>query len=242
MCGTRGDGLFEGVNGLAVRGAHGHEHQSFECQAQCMGVETRAIAADCSGAFEGAQSAVAGGDAEPDPRYRTVLPAVGGLTGHMAATAVVAAGVAAVLARSPLTMAALTAAGAVYLVLLGVSTLAHSAVPQPGAEPADESWVRQAAKGAGISGLNPKVFLLYLALLPQFTRSDRRLVAGRAGRVARAGPRGQLCPCLHRREHRCTVGASGASHGGPSGDPLLRCCDGPGRCAVSGRATGRVEA
>lgn len=32
----------------------------------------------------------------------------------------------------------------------------------------DESWVRQAAKGAGISGLNPKVFLLFLALLPQF--------------------------------------------------------------------------
>lgn len=29
--------------------------------------------------------------------------------------------------------------------------------------------MRQAAKGAGISGLNPKVFLLFLALLPQFT-------------------------------------------------------------------------
>jgi threonine/homoserine/homoserine lactone efflux protein len=32
-----------------------------------------------------------------------------------------------------------------------------------------ESWVRQAAKGVGISGLNPKVLLLFLALLPQFT-------------------------------------------------------------------------
>jgi threonine/homoserine/homoserine lactone efflux protein len=101
-------------------------------------------------------------------RHRTVLPAVGGLlTGHLAA--VVAAGVAAVLARPPLVMATLTAAGAAYLVWLGVSTLAHPSVPQAGAEPADESWVRQAAKGAGISGLNPKVFLLFLALLPQFT-------------------------------------------------------------------------
>jgi threonine/homoserine/homoserine lactone efflux protein len=31
------------------------------------------------------------------------------------------------------------------------------------------NWARQALKGAGISGLNPKVFLLFLALLPQFT-------------------------------------------------------------------------
>ena len=30
----------------------------------------------------------------------------------------------------------------------------------------------QAAKGLGISGLNPKVFLLFLALLPQFTDPD----------------------------------------------------------------------
>jgi threonine/homoserine/homoserine lactone efflux protein len=103
-------------------------------------------------------------------RHSTVLPAVGGLlTGHLAATAVVAAGVAAVLARSPLVMTTLTAAGAAYLVWLGVSTLAHRSVPQAGAEPTNESWVRQAAKGAGISGLNPKVFLLFVALLPQFT-------------------------------------------------------------------------
>jgi len=103
-------------------------------------------------------------------RYSTVLPAVGGLlTGHLAATAVVAAGAAAVLARSALAMTMLTAAGAAYLVWLGVSTLAHPSAPEAGAEPAHESWVRQAAKGAGISGLNPKVFLLFLALLPQFT-------------------------------------------------------------------------
>jgi threonine/homoserine/homoserine lactone efflux protein len=31
----------------------------------------------------------------------------------------------------------------------------------------DSAW-RQAVKGFGISGLNPKVFLLFLALLPQF--------------------------------------------------------------------------
>ena len=106
-------------------------------------------------------------------RHRVVLPAVGGLlVGHLAATAVVAAGVGALVARSPLVLTVLTAVGALYLVLLGIGMLAHPAAPQtPAQEPAG-SWLRQAAKGAGISGLNPKVFLLFLALLPQFTDPD----------------------------------------------------------------------
>jgi threonine/homoserine/homoserine lactone efflux protein len=106
-------------------------------------------------------------------RHRTVLPAVGGLlAGHLVATAVVAAGVAALVARSPLVMTTLTAAGAVYLVWLGIGTLARPSAPQAGAAQTADSWVRQAVKGAGISGLNPKVFLLFLALLPQFTAPD----------------------------------------------------------------------
>ncbi|MEU7860577.1 LysE family translocator [Nonomuraea sp. NPDC049141] len=106
-------------------------------------------------------------------RHRTVLPAVGGLlAGHLAATALVAAGVAALVARSPLVMTALTVAGAAYLVWLGIGMLARPAAPQAGAEQAATSWARQMVKGAGISGLNPKVFLLFLALLPQFTDPD----------------------------------------------------------------------
>lgn len=104
-------------------------------------------------------------------RHRTVLPAVGGLlAGHLLATAVVAAGVAALVARSPLVLTVLTVAGAGYLVWLGVGTLAHPSTPH--ADPAagsDTSWARQAVRGLGISGLNPKVLLLFLALLPQFT-------------------------------------------------------------------------
>jgi threonine/homoserine/homoserine lactone efflux protein len=86
--------------------------------------------------------------------------------------AVVAAGVAALVARSPLVMTALTAAGAVYLVWLGIGTLAHPSTPHAATGQAPGSWARQAAKGDGISGLNPKVFLLFLALLPQFTKPD----------------------------------------------------------------------
>ncbi|MFD7041161.1 LysE family translocator [Rhodococcus jostii] len=109
-------------------------------------------------------------------RHRTVVPAVGGLlTGHLAMTAVVAAGVAALVARSPLVLTALTAVGAAYLVWLGIAMFVKpSSPPQTGAEQTPESWVRQAVKGLGISGLNPKVFLLFLALLPQFTDPGAR--------------------------------------------------------------------
>ena len=104
-------------------------------------------------------------------RHQTVLPAVGGLlAGHLLATVVVAAGVAALVARSPLALTVLTVTGAAYLVWLGAGALAHPSAPHadPTQEP-DPSWARQAIKGLGISGLNPKVFLLFLALLPQFT-------------------------------------------------------------------------
>ena len=101
-------------------------------------------------------------------RNRTVLPAVGGLLiGHLIATAAVAAGVAVLVARSPLVLTTLTLAGAAYLIWLGLGKR-HPGLPDVAADAGTESWVRQAAKGAGISGLNPKVFLLFLALLPQF--------------------------------------------------------------------------
>ena len=102
-------------------------------------------------------------------RHRRVAPAVGGLlSGHLLATVVVAAGVAALLAGSPTVLAALTLAGSGYLVWLGIGMLHHpSNVRADPQEPAGSAW-RQAVKGLGISGLNPKVFLLFLALLPQF--------------------------------------------------------------------------
>ena len=105
-------------------------------------------------------------------RHRTIAPAVGGLlAGHLAATVVVAAGVAAILARSPRVLTALTVAGAAYLVWLGVGMLrTPDAVIAASAEDGGGSGWHQAAVGLGISGLNPKVFLLFLALLPQFVR------------------------------------------------------------------------
>jgi threonine/homoserine/homoserine lactone efflux protein len=86
----------------------------------------------------------------------------------------------------------LTAVGALYLVWLGIGSLARPAAPRAQTEEPARSRLRQAAKGAGISGLNPKVFLLFLALLPQFTDPDAGLADRRADRGAGASPRGQL--------------------------------------------------
>ena len=66
--------------------------------------------------------------------------------------------------------------------------------------------VRQAATGLGISGLNPKVLLLFLALLPQLTDPEAPVAARGADHGTRTGARGQLCPRLH-----------GGGAGGPAG-------------------------
>ena len=102
-------------------------------------------------------------------RDRSVLPAVAGLlAGYAVLTAVVAAGVATVIARSPLVLTVLTAFGAVYLLWLGVTTVTRPPAPTVATDRAERSWLRRAAKGAGVSGLNPKALLLFLAFLPQF--------------------------------------------------------------------------
>jgi threonine/homoserine/homoserine lactone efflux protein len=102
-------------------------------------------------------------------QHRTIVPAVAGLlVGYLVLTAVVAGGVATLVAGAPLVLTALTAVGAVYLIWLGATTLARPSAPQAGQEADAGSWQGRLAKGAGISGLNPKALLLFVALLPQF--------------------------------------------------------------------------
>ena len=102
-------------------------------------------------------------------RHRVLPAVVGLLLGHLAATLVVAAGVAALVASVPVAMSALTVAGAGYLLWLGFGMLMNPAVPSAGDEQAAGSWSSWSFKGFCVSGLNPKVILLFLALLPQFT-------------------------------------------------------------------------
>ncbi|NIF23954.1 LysE family translocator [Candidatus Pantoea multigeneris] len=102
-------------------------------------------------------------------RGRRVVPAVAGmLSGHLVATLIVAAGVGSVIKGVPGVMTFLTVAGAGYLFWLGLGVLRHPSSTALQNEDAG-SRMKWALKGFCISGLNPKVFLLFLALSPQFT-------------------------------------------------------------------------
>ena len=119
-------------------------------------------------------------------RGRSVLPAVGGLVlGYAGITIVVAAGVGAIVGRSPALLGGLTAVGGCYLIWHGASTFARplastgtgSAASGPAASgsaaaaipPPAETGRAVLARGLGVSALNPKGLLIFLALLPQFT-------------------------------------------------------------------------
>lgn len=101
-------------------------------------------------------------------RAKAVAAVLGLVCGCMLAAMVVAAGIGAVVARHPAVLQGMTYAGAGYLLWLGIRLLrrpaagihAESAQPRP-----TWSWL---SKGACVSGLNPKLLLLFLALLPQF--------------------------------------------------------------------------
>jgi threonine/homoserine/homoserine lactone efflux protein len=107
-------------------------------------------------------------------RGRTAVPAVGGLVlGYGAVTVVVAAGVGAIVARSSALLSGLIFAGGLYLVWLGARTVARPKAPDAlagrGADAPAGTARGTLAKGIGVSALNPKGLLVFVALLPQFT-------------------------------------------------------------------------
>jgi len=102
-------------------------------------------------------------------RGRSVVPAVGGLVlGYTALTLVVAAGVGAVVAGSPAILTGLTIVGGAYLMGHGAMTFWHPATPSTDTDTGSRSPWNTLWSGVGVSGLNPKGLLIFLALLPQF--------------------------------------------------------------------------
>lgn len=103
-------------------------------------------------------------------RGKVVLPAVSGmLMGHFLATIIVALGIGAILAKNPMIMLSITMFGAAYLLWLGIGLVRSPSRPSSAAMTDISSSKSWAIKGFFVSGLNPKVLLLFLALLPQFT-------------------------------------------------------------------------
>ncbi len=100
---------------------------------------------------------------------RSVVLAVSGIVlGYAGMTIVVAAGVGTFVARTPASLTALTVAGGLYLLWLGARTLIRPAGHGLVAAAADRNDRATLVRGIGVSGLNPKGLLLFLALLPQF--------------------------------------------------------------------------
>ena len=106
---------------------------------------------------------------------RGVVPAVSGLLcGHLLATLLVVAGAGTLVSRYPLALTGLTLGGAGYLLWLGISMLRQSfdsstSLSTPTSSLINDSGLHWLIRGTCVSGMNPKVFLLFLALLPQFT-------------------------------------------------------------------------
>jgi len=135
-------------------------------------------------------------------RRRPILPALVGLgAGYLGLTIVVAAGLGALVARHPALLTVVTVLGALVLLRIGWSMF-HSAHSGPvTVTMADEApgeplggghavttlertrvrWTterRTVARGAAVSGLNPKGLMLFIALLPQFVAAGDWPIAG----------------------------------------------------------------
>jgi threonine/homoserine/homoserine lactone efflux protein len=106
-------------------------------------------------------------------RGSVVAPAVGGmLAGYLAITLVVAAGIGTLVMSVPGMLPVLTVLGGAYLLWLGVRTFMQPSELAVGQTQDEKSRWRWSLRGFAISGLNPKAILLFVALLPQFTRRD----------------------------------------------------------------------
>lgn len=96
---------------------------------------------------------------------------VGLLFGYLATTLLIASGVGAFMMKMPNLISNIGIAGAVYLIYLGVVSI-KGASRHIDTEQVIRSPASTFVKGFMISGMNPKAFLLYLSLLPQFISLD----------------------------------------------------------------------
>ncbi|MET1066154.1 MAG: LysE family translocator [Arthrobacter sp.] len=111
-------------------------------------------------------------------KQRSFVPAVAGLCGgYVLHTALLVAGLAALLAGLPGVLGWLTVAGAAYLLWLGFTTIGswRGASFRTAGLRAPASQFQTFLQGMGTSGINPKGLLFYVALVPQFVSPEAPL-------------------------------------------------------------------
>lgn len=111
-------------------------------------------------------------------KQRSFVPAVAGLCGgYVLHTALLVAGLAALLTGVPGVLGWLTVAGAAYLLWLGLSTIRSWRGASFGTAEvrAPANQFRTFLQGMGTSGINPKGLLFYVALVPQFVSPEASL-------------------------------------------------------------------
>lgn len=108
-----------------------------------------------------------------------VVSAVSGLLlGHIAALLVVATGLGVIIHKNPHLLLLISTIGAVYLLWIGIKIFKNPATISSDQENdsanAQDSYTHKdwLVKGLCISGLNPKVFLLFFMMLPQFISTN----------------------------------------------------------------------
>ncbi|MBF4461278.1 MULTISPECIES: LysE family translocator [unclassified Rathayibacter] len=110
-------------------------------------------------------------------RDHVVIPAVAGLViGYTLITGAVVVGVGPLVAAWPAALFVLTLLGAAYLIYLGVTILrSPGRISQTSDVNARRGSGAILVRGIGVSALNPKGLLIFLAILPQFTRPEASL-------------------------------------------------------------------
>lgn len=104
-------------------------------------------------------------------RKNLIYAIIGLLFGYLVTAILIASGIGAFMMTLPELISYISIAGALYLIFLGVKSI-KGANANLHVEQVNQSPVSNFLKGFVISGLNPKAFLLYLSLLPQFISID----------------------------------------------------------------------
>lgn len=98
-----------------------------------------------------------------------VFPAVSGLLlGHIAALLLVATGLGLIIHNHPHVLFVISLIGALYLLWIGICIFRNPAQISADQQISSISKRQWTLKGLCVSGLNPKVFLLFFMMLPQF--------------------------------------------------------------------------